>query len=155
MAKAEIQPLLEGVTMSHWAATSWDRQEIICGGVGRAAERLANVLSQSHWETTYRVSVRLIGILPTEMLLKFLNQFLLGAGETCCVLVRVSAQSECRWVSCKLLTAKHRRENNRIPESRKRSPFFLLLQLPLLTKLKIAPTGKGETVVESGFSITK
>ena len=155
MAKAEIQPLLEGVTMSHWAATSWDRQEIICGGVGRAAERLANGLSQSHWETTYRVSVRLIGILPTEMLLKFLNQFLLGAGEPCCVLVRVSAQSECRWVSCKLLTAKHRRENNRIPESRKRSPFFLLLQLPLLTKLKIAPTGKGETVVESGFSITK
>ena len=113
------------------------------------------MLSQSHWETTYRVSVRLIGILPAEMLLKFLDQFLLGAGETCCMLVRVSTQSECRWVSCKLLTAKHHRENNRIPKSRKRSPFFLLLQLPLLTKLKIAPTGKGETVVESRFSITK
>lgn len=96
MAKAEIQPLLEGVTMSHWAATSWDRQEIICGGVGGAAERLANVLSQSHWEATYRVSVRLTGILPAGMLLKFLDQFLLGVGETCCVLVRVSAQSECR-----------------------------------------------------------
>ena len=53
------------------------------------------MLSQSHWEATYSVSVRLIGILPAGMLLKFLDQFLLGAGETCCVLVGVSAESEC------------------------------------------------------------